>query len=503
MATSKTLILDSLKKQLESFSSDVETASVGSVIEVGDGIARISGLDEVQSSEIVDFGNDTFGVVLNLEEDTVGAIILGEFAHIKKGDTVKRTNRILSIPVSDDIVGRVVDPLGRPLDGKGKLPEDHFEPIEKVATGVMARESVHEPLQTGIKAIDSMIPIGRGQRELIIGDRQTGKTAIAIDTIINQKGQGVVCVYVAIGQKESKIAKIVKKLEDAGAMEYTTVVLAGASDPSALWYIAPYAGASIGEYFMNKGQDVLAVYDDLSKQAVAYREISLLLRRPPGREAYPGDVFYLHSRLLERAAKLNEKFGGGSMTALPIIETQGGDVSAYVPTNVISITDGQIYLESDLFNKGLRPALNVGLSVSRVGSSAQTKAMKSVAKQLRLDLAQFRELEAFSQFASDLDEGTRSKIERGKRTVEMLKQAQYAPMSVSEQVMSIFAVTNGYLDTVPVERIGEWESEFIAHMSSMNEDIVNEMQTTLKLEDETKEKLIKAIEEFTTDFLKE
>ncbi|NQV11870.1 F0F1 ATP synthase subunit alpha, partial [Candidatus Uhrbacteria bacterium] len=349
MATSKTLILESLKKQLESFSSDVETASVGSVIEVGDGIARISGLDEVQSSEIVDFGNETFGVVLNLEEDSVGVIILGEFVHIKKGDTVKRTNRILSIPVSDEIIGRVVDPLGRPLDGKGKLPEDHFEPIEKVATGVMARESVFEPLQTGIKAIDSMIPIGRGQRELIIGDRQTGKTAIAIDTIINQKGQGVVCVYVAIGQKESKIAKIVKKLEDAGAMEYTIVVLAGASDPSALWYIAPYAGASIGEYFMNKGQDVLVVYDDLSKQAVAYREISLLLRRPPGREAYPGDVFYLHSRLLERAAKLNDKYGGGSMTALPIIETQGGDVSAYVPTNVISITDGQIYLESDLF----------------------------------------------------------------------------------------------------------------------------------------------------------
>jgi len=503
MATSKTLILESLKKQLESFSSDVETASVGSVIEVGDGIARISGLDEVQSSEIVDFGNETFGVVLNLEEDSVGVIILGEFVHIKKGDTVKRTNRILSIPVSDEIIGRVVDPLGRPLDGKGKLPEDHFEPIEKVATGVMARESVFEPLQTGIKAIDSMIPIGRGQRELIIGDRQTGKTAIAIDTIINQKGQGVVCVYVAIGQKESKIAKIVKKLEDAGAMEYTIVVLAGASDPSALWYIAPYAGASIGEYFMNKGQDVLVVYDDLSKQAVAYREISLLLRRPPGREAYPGDVFYLHSRLLERAAKLNDKYGGGSMTALPIIETQGGDVSAYVPTNVISITDGQIYLESDLFNKGLRPALNVGLSVSRVGSSAQTKAMKSVAKQLRLDLAQFRELEAFSQFASDLDEGTRSKIERGKRTVEMLKQPQYSPLSVAEQVMSIFAVTNGYLDEVPVEKISEWENAFYIHMHSMNEGIVKEMQTSLKLEDDTKEMLVKAITEFTTDFLKE
>ena len=379
MATSKQLILDALKEQLKDFAPSVGAESVGTVTEIGDGIARIAGLDDVQSSEIIEFPKETFGVTLNLEASSVGAIILGAYEHIKKGDTVKRTGRILSVPVSEQMIGRVVNPLGRPIDGKGALPEDHFEPIEKVAPGVMARQSVHEPVQTGIKAIDAMIPIGRGQRELIIGDRQTGKTAIAIDTILNQKGQGMVCIYVAIGQKESKVAKIVKRLQDAGAMEYTIVVVAGASDPSALWYMAPYAGASIGEYFMNKGQDVLVIYDDLSKQAVAYREISLLLRRPPGREAYPGDVFYLHSRLLERAAKLNEKYGGGSMTALPIIETQGGDVSAYIPTNVISITDGQIYLETDLFNKGQRPALNVGLSVSRVGSSAQTKAMKSVA----------------------------------------------------------------------------------------------------------------------------
>lgn len=502
MATSKTVILESLKKQLESFAPNTEATSVGTVIEVGDGIARVSGLEDAKSSEIVEFPGGTYGVLLNLEEDSVGAIILGEYKHIKKGDTVKRTERILSVPVSDQIIGRVVDPLGRPVDGKGALPEDHYEPIEKVAPGVMTRQSVHEPVQTGIKAIDSMIPIGRGQRELIIGDRQTGKTAIAIDTILNQKGTGILCVYVAVGQKESKIAKIVKRLEDAGAMEYTTVVLAGASDPSALWYIAPYAGASIGEYFMNKGQDVLVIYDDLSKQAVAYREISLLLRRPPGREAYPGDVFYLHSRLLERAAKLNDKYGGGSMTALPIIETQGGDVSAYVPTNVISITDGQIYLESDLFNKGQRPALNVGLSVSRVGSAAQTKGMKSVAKQLRLDLAQYRELEAFAQFASDLDEGTRAAIERGKRTTELLKQGQYVPMTVADQVMAIYAVTNGLLDEVPVEQILEWEKAFLAHMNSMNEALVAELESGVKVEGEIEEKLKSSIESFTKDFVK-
>jgi len=502
MATSKTLILESLKKQLDDFKPEVSADLVGTILEIGDGIARISGLDDVQSSEIIAFPGDTFGVALNLEEDSVGAIILGDYSHIKQGDTVKRTERILSIPVSDEIIGRVVDPLGVPKDGKGPIKEDVFEPIEKVAPGVMTRESVHEPIQTGIKAIDAMIPVGRGQRELIIGDRQTGKTAIAIDTILNQKGKGVLCVYVAVGQKESKIANIVKRLEDAGAMEYTTIVLAGASDPTAMWYIAPYAGASIGEYFMNKGQDVLVVYDDLSKQAVAYREISLLLRRPPGREAYPGDVFYLHSRLLERAAKLNDKYGGGSLTALPIIETQGGDVSAYIPTNVISITDGQIFLESDLFNKGQRPALNVGLSVSRVGSSAQTKAMKSVAKQLRLDLAQYRELEAFAQFASDLDEGTRAAIERGKRTTELLKQGQYKPMSVVEQVSVIFAVTNGYLDEVPVDRIGEWEEKFLAELHSLHEAIVEEVSNTGKFEDEIRDQLIKVIEDFTKEFLK-
>ncbi|KKW35096.1 MAG: ATP synthase subunit alpha [Candidatus Giovannonibacteria bacterium GW2011_GWA2_53_7] len=503
MATSKTLILESLKKQLDTFRPGVEVASVGTVASVGDGIARVAGLLDVQSSEIVLFPGDTLGVVLNLEEDSVGVIILGEYAHIKKGDTVKRTERILSVPVSDAIIGRVVDPLGRAIDGKGALPEGTFQPIEKVAPGVMTRESVKEPLQTGIKAIDTMIPIGRGQRELIIGDRQTGKTAIAIDTILNQKNQGVVCIYVAIGQKESKIAKIVKRLEDAGAMEYTTVVVAGASDPSALWYIAPYAGAAIGEYFMEKGQDVLVIYDDLSKQAVAYREISLLLRRPPGREAYPGDVFYLHSRLLERAAKLNDKYGGGSMTALPIIETQGGDVSAYVPTNVISITDGQIYLESDLFYKGQRPALNVGLSVSRVGSSAQTKAMKAVAKQLRLDLAQYRELEAFAQFASDLDEHTRAAIERGRRTTELLKQPQYHPMSVADQVMVIYAVTNGLLDAVPVERIAEWERAFLDHMHSLEEGTVGEIEETKIFDDAVKAKLKGIAETFTRDFLKE
>ena len=501
MSTSKQLILDALKEQLKDFAPTVSAQSVGTVIEVGDGIARISGLDDVQSSEIIEFPNETFGVTLNLEASSVGAILLGAYEHIKKGDTVKRTGRILSVPVCEQMIGRVVNPLGKPIDGKGALPEGHFEPIEKVAPGVMTRQSVHEPVQTGIKAIDAMIPIGRGQRELIIGDRQTGKTAIAIDTIINQKGQGMVCIYVAIGQKESKVAKIVKRLEDSGAMEYTIVVLAGASDPSALWYIAPYAGASIGEYFMGKGQDVLVIYDDLSKQAVAYRELSLLLRRPPGREAYPGDVFYLHSRLLERAAKLNEKYGGGSMTALPIIETQGGDVSAYIPTNVISITDGQIYLESDLFNKGQRPALNVGLSVSRVGSSAQTKAMKSVAKQLRLDLAQYRELEAFAQFASDLDAETRQAIERGKRTTDMLKQPQYAPLSVARQVMAILAVTEGYLDEVPVERISQWEEAFGDSMTSMHDALVTEIETTKVLSDEVKEKLVKAIKDFTADFI--
>ncbi len=426
--TTKSDIINALKQSLEKFHAEAKEEQVGTVIAVGDGTARMTGLTQARASEMLEFPGGVFGVALNLEEDGVGAVILGEATKIKEGDTVKTTGRILSIPISDGVLGRVLDPLGNPIDGNGKLNATKYYPIEKIAPGVMTRKSVGVPLQTGIKAIDAMIPIGRGQRELIIGDRQTGKTAIAVDTIINQKGQGVKCIYVAVGQKESKIAKIVARLEEAGAMEYTTVVVAGASDPASLSYIAPFAGCTIGEYFMEKGEDALVIYDDLSKQAWAYREISLLLRRPPGREAYPGDVFYLHSRLLERAARLNEENGGGSLTALPIIETQAGDVSAYIPTNVISITDGQIYLETDLFYRGIRPALNVGLSVSRVGSSAQTKAMKKVAGKLRLDLAQFRELEAFAQFATDLDPQTRAQIERGRRTTELLKQPQYEPM---------------------------------------------------------------------------
>ncbi|KKU90255.1 MAG: ATP synthase subunit alpha [Candidatus Wolfebacteria bacterium GW2011_GWA2_47_9b] len=405
-------IIEQLKKQIEQFTPGTDVERVGNVIEVGDGIARVSGLSSIMASEMVEFSNGEFGVALNLEETVVGIMVLGDYLRIKEGDTVKSTGKILSIPVSEKMVGRVIDPLGNAVDGKGDIVSDVYYPVEKIAPGVITRKSVHQPVQTGIKAIDAMIPIGRGQRELIIGDRQTGKTAIAIDTIINQKGQNMKCIYVAIGQKESKIARIVGELEKKGAMEYTTVIVAGASDSSALSFISPYSGCALGEYFMDKGEDVLVVFDDLSRHAWAYRQISLILKRPPGREAYPGDVFYLHSRLLERSAKLNEDYGGGSMTALPIIETQAGDVSAYIPTNVISITDGQIFLESDLFYKGIRPALNVGISVSRVGSSAQIKAMKKVAGKLRLDLAQFRELEAFAQFGSDLDEKTRAQIER-------------------------------------------------------------------------------------------
>ena len=451
-------IIEALKRQVESFQSDVKEEQVGTVVSVGDGVAQMTGLTQAKSMEMIQFPNDIYGVVLNLDEDKVGAIILGETYKIKEGDTVKCTGRVLSIPVSDQVVGRVINPLGEVLDGKENFQVKEFMPIEKIAPGVMTRKSVSKPLQTGIKAVDALIPIGMGQRELIIGDRQTGKTALAIDTIINQKGQNVKCVYVAIGQKESKVAKIVAKLEEAGAMEYTTIVVAGASDPASLSYIAPYSGCAIGEYFMAKGEDVLVVYDDLSKHAWAYREVSLLLRRPPGREAYPGDVFYLHSRLLERAASLNEKYGGGTLTALPIIETQAGDVSAYIPTNVISITDGQIFLETDLFYRGIRPALNVGLSVSRVGSAAQTKAMKKVAGTLRLDLAQFRELEAFAQFATDLDDKTRQQIERGQRTTEIMKQAQYQPRPVEEQVAVIYAVTHGFIDKIEMDKIKEWEN---------------------------------------------
>lgn len=494
--TTKNEIIEALKKQVAAFKTDAKTEQVGTVLAVGDGIARVSGLAEVKASEMLLFPGDVIGVALNLEEDMVGAVILGEASKIKEGDTVKATGRILSIPVGDDIVGRVVDPLGRPIDGKQPIRATAHMPIEKVAPGVMTRKSVGVPLQTGIKAIDALIPIGRGQRELIIGDRQTGKTAIAIDAILNQKGTGVKCIYVAIGQKESKVAKIVAKLESAGAMEYTTVVVAGASDPAALSYIAPYAGCTIGEYFMGKGEDALVIYDDLSKHAWAYREISLLLRRPPGREAYPGDVFYLHSRLLERAARLDEKNGGGSLTALPIIETQAGDVSAYIPTNVISITDGQIFLESDLFYRGIRPALNVGISVSRVGSSAQTKAMKKVAGKLRLELAQFRELEAFAQFATDLDEHTRKQIERGGRTVELLKQGQYKPMPFEQQVAVIYAVTNGYLDQTPVEKVKEWEDRFHAYMEGAGRKALDMLREKKELTQDTESELKRSIEEF-------
>ncbi|OGI29038.1 MAG: F0F1 ATP synthase subunit alpha, partial [Candidatus Moranbacteria bacterium RIFOXYA12_FULL_44_15] len=440
--------------------------------------------------------NGAVGVALNLEEDRVGAMILGEYKNIKEGDTVKSTGKILSVPVGENFIGRVIDPLGAPLDGKGEIKSDKFYPIEKIAPGVITRKGVHQPVQTGIKAIDTMIPIGRGQRELIIGDRQTGKTAIAVDAIINQKGQSMKCIYVAIGQKESKVARIVAELEARGAMEYTTVIVAGASDPAPLSFIAPYSGSALGEYFMDKGEDVLIVYDDLSRHAWSYRQISLILRRPPGREAYPGDIFYLHSRLLERSAKLSEEFGGGSITALPIIETQAGDVSAYIPTNVISITDGQIYLEADLFYKGIRPALNVGISVSRVGSAAQIKAMKKVAGKLRLDVAQFRELEAFAQFGSDLDEKTRTQIERGRRTIEVLKQGQYEPMAVENQVAIIYAVTNGFLDDVPVEKVSEWEKDFHKYLKSSQKEVLSLIADKKELSEEVISKLEKAIGEF-------
>ena len=492
----KDYIIEQLKKQIAHFDAAATVEKIGTVIEVGDGIARVSGLSDIMASEMVEFSNGEFGVALNLEEDRVGVMILGDYLKIKEGDTVKTTGKILSIPVSDKMVGRVIDPLGNAVDGKGDIVSNIYYPVEKIAPGVITRKSVHQPVQTGIKAIDAMIPIGRGQRELIIGDRQTGKTAIAIDTIINQKGQGMKCIYVAIGQKESKIARIVGELEKKGAMEYTTVIVAGASDSSALSFISPYSGCALGEYFMYKGEDVLVVFDDLSRHAWAYRQISLILKRPPGREAYPGDVFYLHSRLLERSAKLNEEYGGGSMTALPIIETQAGDVSAYIPTNVISITDGQIFLESDLFYKGIRPALNVGISVSRVGSSAQIKAMKKVAGKLRLDLAQFRELEAFAQFGSDLDEKTRSQIERGRRTVEVLKQGQYEPMAVEHQVAVLYALTNGFMDDIAVEQIIPWERAFHAYLASQAKEVTQLINQKKELSDDVVAALEKAIGEF-------
>lgn len=465
-------LIEELKKEIAQFHHAVEREAIGTILEVGDGVARVAGLSEVMASEMVEFENGTLGVALNLEESEVGVMVMGEMGTLTEGMKVKATGRILSVPVGDNIIGRVVSALGRPIDGKGEVKSEKFYPVEKIAPGVITRQSVNQPLQTGIKAIDALIPIGRGQRELIIGDRQTGKTAVALDTIINQKGQNVLCIYVAIGQKESKIARIKAELEKAGAMEYTTIVVAGVSESAALSYIAPYAGCAMGEYFMDQGKDVLVIYDDLSKHAVAYRQISLILRRPPGREAYPGDVFYVHSRLLERSAKLNADHGGGSLTALPIIETQAGDVSAYIPTNVISITDGQIYLESDLFYKGIRPALNVGISVSRVGSAAQIKAMKQVAGTLRLDLAQYRELEAFAQFGSDLDEKTRALIERGRRAVEILKQSQYAPLSVEKEVAILYALSRGYLDDVAVEHLNRFEQEFMQSLDTDGQKVV-------------------------------
>ncbi|PIR96226.1 MAG: F0F1 ATP synthase subunit alpha [Candidatus Doudnabacteria bacterium CG10_big_fil_rev_8_21_14_0_10_42_18] len=489
-------IVKQLKEKISAFSADVKVEKVGTVLEVADGVARISGLKDIASMEMIDFGNNLFGVALNLEENMVGSIILGEYTKVKVGDVVRPTGQILSVPVGEALIGRTVDALGRPKDGKGEIKAAKSYPVEKIAPGVITRESVKQPVQTGIKAIDALIPIGRGQRELIIGDRQTGKTAVAIDAILSQKGQNMICIYVAIGQKESKVAKTVHEFEKRGAMEYTIVVSASSSEPAALSFIAPYAGCAMGEYFMDKGLDVLVVYDDLSKQAVAYREISLLLRRPPGREAYPGDVFYLHSRLLERAAKLNKDFGGGSLTALPIIETQAGDISAYIPTNVISITDGQIFLESDLFYKGIRPALNVGISVSRVGSSAQTKAMKKVAGKLKLSLAQFRELEAFAQFGSDLDENTKRELELGKRLTEILKQPQFEPMPVEHQVAIIYAVGNGLMNEVPVEKMPEAEKAFHEFMNTQGKEILEDIKKSKELSDETENKLKIKIEEF-------
>ncbi len=493
-------IVENLRKEIESFKDSVQVEKVGNVIEVFDGIAKVSGLSDIRSSEMVTFPNGEVGVALNLEEDAVGVIILGEFSKIREGDEVKATGRILEVPVSDAIIGRVVNAIGEPIDGKGGIKAEKSYPIERVAPGVVTRQSVDQPVATGIKAIDAIIPVGRGQRELIIGDRQTGKTALAIDAILNQKGQNMICVYVSIGQKDSKLRKLQVRLEEGGAMAYTVIVSAGASEAAALSYIAPYTGVSIAEYFMDQGKDVLIIYDDLSKHAVAYREISLLLRRPPGREAYPGDVFYLHSRLLERACRRNKEYGGGSITAFPIIETQAGDISAYIPTNVISITDGQIFLETDLFYKGIRPAVNVGSSVSRVGSSAQIKAMKKVAGTLKLDLAQYRELEAFSQFGSDLDESTKASLERGKRSVEMLKQLQYSPVKTEHQVVAFYALTKGYMDDVPVERIKEFEQGLIEYTERNAKIFYKEVLEKNMWTDKGEEELKKAITDFKASF---
>ncbi|MBI2627776.1 F0F1 ATP synthase subunit alpha [Candidatus Nomurabacteria bacterium] len=506
-------IVENLRKEIEAFKIETKIEKVGKVLEVFDGIAKISGLADIKSSEMITFSNGAVGVALNLEEDAVGAIILGDFSKIKEGDEVKATGRILEIPVSDNILGRVMNAIGAPIDGKGAISaiggsasggkaSMQYYPIEKVAPGVITRQGVSEPVATGIKVIDAIIPVGRGQRELIIGDRQTGKTAIAIDTILNQKGQNLICVYVSIGQKDSKLRKIQARLEKGNSMDYTVIVSAGASEAAAMSYIAPYSGVAMAEYFMDQGKDVLIIYDDLSKHAVAYREISLLLRRPPGREAYPGDVFYLHSRLLERACRRNAKYGGGSITAFPIIETQSGDISAYIPTNVISITDGQIFLETDLFYKGIRPAVNVGSSVSRVGSSAQIKAMKKVAGTLKLDLAQFRELEAFSQFGSDLDDATKRQLERGKRAVEVLKQLQYAPVKMEHQVVTLYALTRGFMDDVPVEKIKEFEAELIDYSERNAKTFYKEIKESKMWTEKGEEQLKKAIGDYKMSFMK-
>ncbi len=493
-----------IRAQIEDYDSSLVVSEVGTVISTGDGIARVHGLEKAMAGELLEFPHGVFGIALNLEEDQVGAVLLGEAYEIKEGDLVKRTKRIMSVPVGEALIGRVVNALGLPLDDKGPLVTDSFNPIERIAPGIIDREPVKQPLQTGLKAIDSMIPIGRGQRELIIGDRQTGKTAIALDTIINQRGGDVICIYVAIGQKRSTIAQVVKILTDHDAMSYTIVVAASASDPAPTQYIAPYSGCAIGEYFRDQGRHTLLIYDDLSKHAAAYREISLLLRRPPGREAYPGDVFYLHSRLLERAAKLSEKGkGGGSLTALPIIETQAGDVSAYIPTNVISITDGQIYLESDLFNAGIRPAINVGISVSRVGGNAQIRAMRQIAGTLRLDMAQFRELAAFAQFGSDLDKASQAQLSRGQRLTEILKQGQYAPLPVEKQVVTIFAATNGYLDSLEISECLLFEKDLFSFLDNNHPEIGKKILEKRQLDDSLRADLRKVLEEFKEKFLAE
>lgn len=496
MSVTAAEITSILKEQIQNFDQPTVTVDVGTVTEVGDGIARVFGLSGVRSSELVEFENGVLGIALNLEEESVGVVVLGEYTEIEEGQQVRSTGRIVDVPVGDALIGRVVNAIGEPIDGKGPIRTDRRREIERVAPGVVTRQSVNTPVQTGIKAIDALTPIGRGQRELIIGDRQTGKSVIAVDAIINQKGKDLICIYVAIGQKSSKVAQIVATLEEYGAMEHTIVVSASADAPAPLQYIAAYAGCAMGEEFMEQGRDALIVYDDLSKHAAAYREISLLLRRPPGREAYPGDVFYLHSRLLERAARLNQDYGGGSLTALPIIETQANDVSAYIPTNVISITDGQIYLESDLFYAGVRPAMNVGLSVSRVGGAAQIKALRSVSGRVKLELAQYRELAAFAQFASDLDRSTRQSLERGQRTVEVLKQPQYSPVAVENQVMIMYAVTNGYLDDIPVESVRDFETKLYDYMNSVHPEIGEGIREKKALDDQLTDQLKNAVVEF-------